>query len=489
MLDYFGQSPFIVRSSSLLEDNFGNSFAGKYESIFCANQGPRERRLEDFLAAVRTIYASTMSERALRYRANRGLLDQDEQMALLVMRVSGAVHGRYYYPAVAGVGFSFNPYVWNRDIDPKAGVLRLVFGLGTRAVNRFDDDYTRIVALNAPNRRPESNFEEIRQYAQRRIDYLDLEANQLVSGYFADATRDASDLPLELFTSTDRRQQEIRGAQTWVLTFDKLLSETDFVKDMRDILADLQSAYNYPVDIEFTANFLDDRQYRINLVQCRPLQVQGTGTLRLPDIKPKSEDRIMEARGAVIGQSRVKRVDRFIYVVPEQYGTLPLQKRYEVARLIGAINKATDPVRFETVMLLGPGRWGTSSPELGVPVAFADINRVSILCEIVAMRNDFVPDVSLGTHFLNELVEMDMLYLAIFPKQGDNFINTPFFERARNRLSDIVPDAEKWGETIRVLDVSDLEGEGGVSLIANAPDQKVICYRDASLPDAPTGRR
>jgi hypothetical protein len=175
--------------------------------------------------------------------------------------------------------------------------------------------------------------------------------------------------------------------------------------------------------------------------------------------------------------------------VPEQYVTLPLQKRYEVARLIGAINKATDPVRFETVMLLGPGRWGTSSPELGVPVAFADINRVSILCEIVAMRNDFVPDVSLGTHFLNELVEMDMLYLAIFPKQGDNFINTPFFERARNRLSDIVPDAEKWGETIRVLDVSDLEGEGGVSLIANAPDQKVICYRDASLPDAPTGRR
>jgi hypothetical protein len=154
LLDYFGQSPFIVRSSSLLEDNYGNAFAGKYESVFCANQGHRERRLENFLAAVRTVYASAMSEKALRYRAARGLLKLDEQMALLVMRVSGEMHGRYFYPAAAGVGLSFNPYAWSEHIDPKAGVIRIVFGLGTRAVERVDDDYTRIVALNAPSRPP-----------------------------------------------------------------------------------------------------------------------------------------------------------------------------------------------------------------------------------------------------------------------------------------------------------------------------------------------
>ena len=98
MLDYFGQAPIIVRSSSLLEDNFGNAFAGKYESVFCANQGSREKRLDDFLAAVRAIYASTMSERALQYRAQRGLLDRDEQMALLVMRVSGEMYGTGFLP-------------------------------------------------------------------------------------------------------------------------------------------------------------------------------------------------------------------------------------------------------------------------------------------------------------------------------------------------------------------------------------------------------
>jgi hypothetical protein len=222
MLEYFGQSPIIVRSSSLLEDNFGNSFAGKYVSVFCANQGPKERRLEDFLAAVRTIYASTMSEEALRYRERRGLLDSDEQMALLVMRVSGAKYGNNFFPQAAGVGFSFNPYAWSEYIDPSAGVLRLVFGLGTRAVDRSDDDYTRIVALNAPQRRPESNFDEVRQYAQRRVDYLDLTANQLVSSYFPDVIAESPGVPVEIFADIDERDTGLDTHTNRVLTFNNL---------------------------------------------------------------------------------------------------------------------------------------------------------------------------------------------------------------------------------------------------------------------------
>jgi hypothetical protein len=154
MLDYFGQSPIIVRSSSLLEDAYGNAFSGKYESVFCANQGTRADRLHAFMDAVHTVYASTTSREALTYRARRRLLDREEQMALLVQRVSGQRYGPFFYPQAAGAGFSFNPFVWNDAIDPKAGFLRLVFGLGTRAVDRADDDYTRIVALNAPLRLP-----------------------------------------------------------------------------------------------------------------------------------------------------------------------------------------------------------------------------------------------------------------------------------------------------------------------------------------------
>jgi len=246
------------------------------------------------------------------------------------------------------------------------------------------------------------------------------------------------------------------------------------VQDMRDILRILQEAYDYPVDIEFTMNFVDDKHYRINLVQCRPLQVQGIGAIKLPEIKVPEQHRIIEARGAVVGQSRLIPVDRLVYVVPALYGQLPLQERYAIARLLGEINR-TAPAD-STTMLLGPGRWGTSSPELGIPVSFNDINRVNVLCEIVAMHEHLVPDVSLGTHFLNELVENNMLYLALFPKQGNNFLNEAFFRQSRNRLLDLVPSAGKWIDTVHVIETSDLPGGSGINLWASAVDQKVVCY-------------
>jgi len=476
MLDYFGESPYIVRSSSLLEDTFGNAFAGKYESVFCVNQGSREQRLQALLDTVRKVYASTMSEGALRYRMGRGLLGRDEQMALLVMRVSGARYGEKFFPQMAGVGFSFNPYVWHKEIDPRAGVLRLVFGLGTRAVDRTDDDYTRIVALNAPRRRPEGNFDEVCEYSQHRVDYLDLAANRLVSGHIMDLVEEDGDLPLDLIASPGQPAPDPRAAPNHVLTFDGLLAKTPFVRDMQELLKTLEEAYQNPIDIEFTANFVGSRQYKIHLLQCRPLQVQGLDRATLPAVAVPDAQRIVEARGAIIGPSRIVRVERFIYVVPSRYAQLPLSRRYEVARLLGHINQAMTR-GAETTMLLGPGRWGTSSPDLGVPVHFAEISRVSVLCEIVTMRENLIPDVSLGTHFLNELVEMNILYMALFPRQQHNHLNEQFFLDAPNRLSQLVPGAERWAETVRVVDTKDvLEAGQAVLLLADACEQQARIF-------------
>ncbi|NLV71807.1 MAG: pyruvate, phosphate dikinase [Actinobacteria bacterium] len=474
MIDYFGQSPFVVRSSSLLEDSYGNSFADKYESIFCANQGPREQRLQDLLAAIRQIYASSMSEEALRYRADRGVLDRDEQMALLVMRVSGSMYDRHFYPQLAGVGFSFNPYVWDRAIDPEAGVIRLVFGLGTRAVNRSDDDYTRVIALNAPEKRPEANFDEVAQFAQRRVDYLDLEANQLVSSHFLDLVQSRPELPLNLFASTDRKHAP-NDLDAQVLTFDRLLRDTDLVTDLRDMLQILQSAYDYPVDLEFTANFSDDGGYKISLLQCRPLQVQGAALIELPHVEVEPEDLIISAHGAVIGQSLLTSVDRFVYVSPGLYGRLPVHARHEVAHLVGRINYLSTG-ELRTVMMLGPGRWGSTSPHLGLPVRFRDINHASVLCEIVSMHENLVPDVSLGTHFLNEIVERNILYLALFPQQGENFLSEDFFENSPSRLLELVPGAEEFEGVVRVIDSVQVASGGSIRLTADAIRQQVLTY-------------
>ncbi len=482
MLDYFGQSPIIVRSSSLLEDNFGNAFAGKYESVFCANQGPRRRRLDDFLAAVRTIYASCMSHNALSYREQRGLLDKDEQMALLVQRVSGERYGRsYYFPQIAGVGFSFNPYVWSEEIDPEAGMLRLVFGMGTRAVDRSDDDYTRVVSLNAPKKRPESNFDQVRQYSQRKVDVIDLEASQLLCASFKDIAATSPKLPIDWFASQDRsrartaRPGAISVAPQWVLTFEKLLDDSNFVETMRETLRTLHTAYDYPVDVEFAANFTADEGCKISLLQCRPLQgMEGGKIVEAPDDIPP-ERLIVESHGAVIGQGRACDVARIIYVVPEVYGELTIADRYNVARVIGRLAHVDGRRRNDEkhILLMGPGRWATSSPELGVPVTFNDINTVSVVCEIVTMRGDIVPDVSLGTHFFSELVEMEMLYFALFPKRPDSVLNGDWIKAQPNLLGDLLPDDAKWSEVIRVVDLVD----GGLKLNANPLKQSVVVYQ------------
>ena len=482
VLDYFGQSPIIVRSSSLLEDNFGNAFAGKYDSIFCVNQGSRHRRLDDFISAVKTIYASALSERALRYRARRGILDRDEQMALLIQRVSGDIQGDFYYPQIAGVGYSFNPYVWSEDIDPRAGMLRLVFGLGTRAVDRADDDYTRLVALNAPLRTPEGDASHGRVYMQHKVDALDLQGNLLVSRDFQDVLPGRPQAPLDLFVSRDTdlereaRNRGMQGVTAWTLSFKKLLSETTFAEDMRGMLQAIHEAYDYTVDVEFTANFTDAKDYRINLVQCRPFAVKSSSMFIQPPHDIAAEDLLLTSAGPVIGHSRSEVLDRIVYVVPATYGQLPINERYAIARLIGQILHCQEDKPPGTIMLLGPGRWGTSTPSLGVPVSFTEISRAAILCEIVAMREDLVPDVSLGTHFFGEMVEMEMLYLALFPEREGTFLSKAFFEESPNRLSALLPRAATYSHVIRVIDPAEAASGRTLRLHADMMKQKVVCY-------------
>lgn len=482
LLEYFGQSPIIVRSSSLLEDGFGNAFTGKYESVFCPNQGSPGKRLESLLAAVRTVYASTMSREALLYRAHRGLLDRDEQMALLIQRVSGAVAGPLFYPQIAGVGLSYNPYAWSEYIQPEAGVVRVVFGLGTRAVDRFDDDYTRVVALNAPTRRPEIDFNEVVEYAQRRVDVLDLKRNRFSTLTVDEVVRASRELPIGLLATQhpdprgERAAPRASSEPRWVLTFDRLLTGTAFVRDMREMLRILQAAYEYPVDVEFTANFSPDESYRINLVQCRPLQIREGGSIVEPPASIRPEAVVLETRGPIIGQSSCTPIGRVIYVAPSAYGRLPIADRYSVARVIGRLTHVEGEHPPRTLMLLGPGRWGTRMPSLGVPVTFAEINTVSVLCEIVAPGLNVVPDVSLGTHFFNDLVEASILYLAVLPARKGHALNEGFFLAAPNRLAELLPEEDRWSEVIRVLDFS--EGSPGVALHlnANALTQRALCY-------------
>jgi hypothetical protein len=445
MLDYFGEMPCIVRSSSILEDARGNAFSGKYESIFLANRGSSEERLAALLDAMRQVYASVLDPEALIYRKSRNLLDSAERMALLIMRVSGRQRGHYFFPQAAGVGLSYNPYRWDPEIDPEAGVARLVFGLGTRAVDRADDDYTRLVALNSPLRRPESSLDDQLDHSQRKMDVLDLETRELVSLPVESIVPNCGDFPVDLYV--DRPP----GGMSWV-TFRTLLENRVVVEDLREMLAVLAEAYKHPVDIEFTLNFLPDGSHRIHLLQCRTFQVQKNETNGELDPATVPGRRILEARGAIIGIGRESSIHDLLYVPAGLYSALSERDRYQVARMIETMVQRHDPAR--NLLLVGPGRWGTSSPSLGIPVRAGRIALATAVCEIVEMHGGLIPDVSLGTHFFNDLVEHDMLYMACFPGKPDNSIDHEWFMNAPSRTGLLLGKTDPLSAVVRWIDTS-----------------------------------
>lgn len=192
----------------------------------------------------------------------------------------------------------------------------------------------------------------------------------------------------------------------------------------------------------------------------------------------------MEARSAVVGQGRSMVIDRVIYVSPAAYSRLPDGQRYEVAAVIGQLTARRAQGPSPSIMLLGPGRWGTSVPSLGVPVSWKAISPVSVLCEIVAMHEDLVPDVSLGTHFFNGLIELEILYAAVFPR-GNDSMNFDYFERAPNRLTTLLPEAGRWSGVVRVIDPAEGEDSPRMNICADPMRQSFLCYFGKPTP-APT---
>jgi len=478
IIEYFGQSPIIVRSSSLLEDSFGNAFAGKYESLFLVNQGDPEQRYSEFEEAVRRVYASTMDEDALAYRLQRGLDQQDEQMALLVQRVSGSYKKSYFFPDLAGVGVSYNTFVWKSDLNPKAGMLRLVFGLGTRAVDRVEDDYPQTIALDQPLLRPYADREGESRFSQHNADLLDTNQNCLRTVSVTDLLNDQLNMKLDLIVDSDphteRKMKEL-GMKTqryWLLSFKKLLSTTNFTEIMQKMLKTLESHYQYPIDIEFTVNFTDENAFQINLVQCRPLQTKGIKAgVQLPEnIKP--EKVLFTSQGYTMGGSISQPIRRIIYVDPQAYVETPVSQKYSIARLIGKLNRQIADREITPTILFGPGRWGTTTPSLGVPVNFAEINKIAVLVEIAYEGGNLMPELSFGTHFFQDLVESDIFYVALFPQKENVVFNKDKLLEMPNLLTDFSPEEHKYEDVVKVYEVDPSQ----LQIMCDVVSQKVVCF-------------
>jgi len=478
-------SPLIVRSSSLLEDNFGYAFAGKYNSYFCPNQGTPEENLGELLDAVRRVYASTLNPDAILYRQQHGLIDYDERMAVLVQKAVGAPYGRYYFPTLAGVAFSQNPFRWNSQIRREDGFLRLVWGFGTRAVERVSNDYPRLIALSHPQLRPETTAQAIRQYSQWSIDVIDLEDNSFKTLSVLDVL-DGRYPFLRYIASVNHGDylQEVLSFNAlsrndeYVLTFNTLIRDRQFIDLMRAMLRRLETTYQRPVDVEFIVDIIPNyprTEYRLYVLQCRPLsQRSEDGPVPIPrDVNPES---ILFTTHHLVPDGRAEDIRYVVYVDAQQYYRIhDMTLRQELARAIGRLNKRLEDERF---VLIGPGRWGSANIDLGVHVTYGDIYNTKVLIEMAVAQNGHMPELSYGTHFFQDLVEAGIYSLPLHLEGGtqSGSFNWAFFAAAPNVLADLLPGDAPLAPYLKVIDLAALPGDRRLHILMNGEREEALGY-------------
>jgi len=457
MLDYFGQIPIIVRSSSFLEDGFDNAFAGKYVSIFCINACDPEERLEKFEYAVKCVYASTLDKSALEYRIKRGLNHSEEQMAILVQRVSGTKFGDYYMPCAAGVGFSYSMYRWSDELSVNAGLLRLVAGVGTKAVDRTSLDYPRLVNMDKPQQTTLVTSAQKHRFSQRRMDVIEYSKNTVsdipVTEILPDLPQWYVNLIAEHDIDMERRLADMgQNKEILFVSCFQITKKEILMGMLHDILKMLQENYKNPVDIEYTINFREDGAFTINLLQCRPLHIWKDAEIKkLPIIAKENE--IFRINKSFMGNISSLIIDVVVYISATGYHDCLYKEKSKIKDVISKINqyyKGSD----KNILLLSPGRIGTSSPELGLPVVFADISNFKVLCEYAAPDIGFVPELSYGSHMFQDIVEAEMFYVAIMGsvETGTETFQTHVVEREKSILKNIIEDVEAYEKIIQVYE-------------------------------------
>ncbi len=480
-LDDFGDTPLIVRSSSLLEDRTGAAFSGKYKSLFLANQGSKRKRLKALTDAVAEVYASTFSPDPIEYRAERGLLDFGEEMGIIIQEVVGQRIGKYFLPAFAGVAFSRNEYRWSPRIKREDGLLRLVPGLGTRAVDRLSDDYPVLISPGQPHLRVNIEPEEIARYSPHMIDVINMETNAFETINFTDFLKEVgTSIPgLNRIISVykDNHIQKQTGLnldlspEDAIVTFDSLIQDTQFVQQTNAILRILEDAHNHPVDIEFAH---DGKHFY--LLQCRT-QSYSPEIQPAPIPKDVAPHKILFSANKYISNGYLGNLSHIVYVDPENYTNLSERKDLlAVGRIVSRLNELLPKRQF---ILIGPGRWGSRGDiKLGVSVTYSDINNCAALIEVARTKGNYVPDLSFGTHFFQDLVESGIRYIPLYPDEDKTIFNEAFFRLAPNIMPKLLPEAERYADVVKLIDIPEYTGGNILNLLMNAELDEALAVLD-----------
>ncbi|MDR1966279.1 MAG: PEP/pyruvate-binding domain-containing protein [Synergistaceae bacterium] len=427
------RDPVAIRSSSMLEDSLKYSFAGKYLSPFLLNS---EESLADRVRAVerqiKRVYSRTYFPAATSYRQKHGL--GDDLMGIVIMRISGRWRGDYYYPTTAGVGFSYNGRRWTTRIKREDGLIRMVFGLGTMSTKR---GYARTYSLTNPFLRPEgSSAYKIMKHSQEHFHAIGRATGELTTIDIKEVWRDAFrwhpdfstyaslylyDEDQGYFGSLDKMSIFSPAEGKICMPFEMFpKTHAAFFKTMSKLLPLLQEKMGTYADIEFSYEPLENR---LELLQARPLWVkEGYDAKNSPSLE--GCETILKADRMVTDGS-CDSIKYLVLVDPEIYAAC--SDFQSVARALGEMNKRLGPEKY---ILVAPGRVGSSSPELGVPVRYDEITNVACIVEVGIPKTGHMPELSYGTHFFSDLETDQIFYMPVFHGEADNIYNEGWFARA-----------------------------------------------------------
>jgi Phosphoenolpyruvate synthase/pyruvate phosphate dikinase len=479
ILDQSEGKPLIIRSSSLLEDQRNTAFSGKYKSLFLTNTGTKNERLKCLTDGILEVYASMFSPDSIQYRKEHGLLDYSEQMGVMIQEVVGRRIGPYFFPLYAGVGFSNNEFLWSPRIKREDGLLRMVMGLGTRAVDRVGDDFPILISPGQPKLRVNHVPQEIQKYSPQMMDVLDMETNRFVTMPIQELIRDYSgEIPylshVASFLSDDilteyNQFNLYSDRDKAVVTFDGLINKTPVIPQLKVIMSLLEEKLGYPVDVEFAS----DGEY-LYILQCRP-QSKGRDNLPVPIPAEIPVQSTVFTANKYISNGKITGIKTVVYVDPEEYGRL--EEHQNLMRVGNAVSELNRILYRRSFILMGPGRWGSRGDiKLGVNVTYSDISNAAMLIEIAKKKSRLHPELSFGTHFFQDLVEANIKYLPLYPEDDGVIFQTGFFHKNKNSLEEILPEYADLSHVIKVVNIAENYFKKELVILMNADLEKAVAF-------------
>jgi CheY-like chemotaxis protein len=426
------KNPIAVRSSSLLEDSHYQPFAGIYSTYMIPNIHNSERKMISQLSnAIKSVYASAFFKDSKSYMSATSHVIDEEKMGIVLQEVVGKQHDMRFYPSISGVARSINFYPIEPE-QPEDGIANIALGLGKYIVDGG-------VTLNFSPKYPKkilqlSSTEMALRETQRNFYALDLNPDSYMASTndsinllrlrLKEAEKDGT---LKHIASTyDFQNHVIRNGINYegsrIITFSNILSHNLFplADVLKTVLEVGQKEMSKPVEIEFAVTLPEDRngQMIFHLLQIRPIVDNKESVDRDFDAIPK-EKMLMSCEKA-LGNGYIHNIQDVIYVKPESFNS---SKTKEIVEIIAKLNDEFLE-RNENYILIGPGRWGSSDPWLGIPVKWPQISASRVIVE--SGLENYRIDPSQGTHFFQNLTSFRVGYFTINPFINDGHYDVDY---------------------------------------------------------------